>query len=348
MPYSYEKLLAFSEAVMCRAGLSDEESRIFSDSLLNAELRGIGSHGLTRLATYAKRVEQGLVAGHTEPEILQDSGAVLRIEGKNAMGSCVGAKVMNLLIDRAAQYGTAFAAVCGGNHFGYAAYFTEMAARQGMLGLAVANGPAAIPPTGGTTPLLGTNPVAISIPAGGRRPITLDMATSAVARGKVALARKNGTSIPLGWGVDSHGKPTTDPNAVLDGGSMLPMAGPKGYGIALIVEILCSCLSGAMNGQTLGSFYDFSRTQDTGFAFGVIDLGKITDPEVFGARMDALCDSVKASSRAEGVDEIFLPGEIESRRADRTKETGITLSAAVEKELREVAAHYAVEFPEEN
>lgn len=204
MRYHAEALKNFSIQVMSRCGLSREESEIFSDSLIRADLRGISSHGLTRLTAYARRVELGLVAGHVTPEITRDGGGVIAVDGKNGMGAYVGRWTMDACVRRAREQGGCFAAVAHGNHFGYAAYFTEYAARQGMLGLAIANGPPAMPPTGGKTPLLGTNPLAVSLPTGDPdRPLTLDMATSAVARGKVTLAKKNGQSIPLGWGVDS-------------------------------------------------------------------------------------------------------------------------------------------------
>lgn len=280
MRYDAEALKEFSIQIMRRCGLSREESEIFSDSLIRADLRGISSHGLTRLTAYARRVELGLVSGHVTPEITRDGGGVIAVDGKNGMGAYVGRWTMEACVRRARKQGGCFAAVAHGNHFGYAAYFTEYAARQGMLGLAIANGPPPMPPTGGKTPLLGTNPLAVSLPTGDPdRPLTLDMATSAAARGKVTLAKKNGQSIPLGWGVDSQGNPTTDPEAVLSGGAMLPMGGPKGYAISLIIDVLCSCITGSADGQTMGSFYDFTRTQNSGYCFAALDLSRMVEPE---------------------------------------------------------------------
>lgn len=344
MRYSVDNLLKFTKEVMIKAGLSEEESEIFSDSLISAELRGVKSHGLTRLSTYARRVEEGLVANHTEPEIINDGGSVLLIDGKNTMGAYAGTKAMRLCIERAKIHGTSFATVFNGNHFGCASYFTLLAAKNDMIGFAMANGPSAIPPTGGTKALLGTNPISISIPAGKYEPLVLDMATSAVARGKVALAKKNGESIPYGWGINSKGQPTTNPSDILDGGSMLPMGGAKGYGIALIVEILASCLSGALNGQTMGSFYDFSRTQNSGYAFGAIDISKIVNMDSFKENVDALFDSMKDCPKAEGVDSIKIPGEIENEKEAVAKNDGIELSEAVETELKKAAEHYGIEF----
>ena len=338
-------LQKFAFQVMSRAGLSEKESAVFSDSLIKADMRGISSHGMTRLTTYAKRVEDGLVAGHVTPEIVKDSLGVIVVDGKNGMGAYVGAWTMERCMERAKMYGNCFAAVSGGNHFGYAAYFTELAACRGMLGLAIANGPPALPPTGGAKPLLGTNPLAVSLPTGGD-PLTLDMATSAVARGKVTLARKNGQAIPLGWGVDKDGNPATDPAAVLDGGAMLPVGGPKGYAISLIIDILCSCISGACCGQKMGSFYDFSRSQNSGFCFAAIDLSRMVDPALWKQRLLPLLMSVTDSPRQAGVDRIFLPGQPEQERAVRAGQEGLTLSSAVEAELRALAEHYKVPFPQ--
>ena len=318
MRYDAEALKEFSIQIMCRCGLSREESEIFSDSLIRADLRGISSHGLTRLTAYARRVELGLVSGHVTPEITRDGGGVIAVDGKNGMGAYVGRWTMEACVRRAREQGGCFAAVAHGNHFGYAAYFTEYAARQGMLGLAIANGPPAMPPTGGKTPLLGTNPLAVSLPTGDPdRPLTLDMATSAAARGKVTLAKKNGQSIPLGWGVDSQGNPTTDPEAVLSGGAMLPMGGPKGYAISLIIDVLCSCITGSADGQTMGSFYDFTRTQNSGYCFAALDLSRMVEPEVWSQRVQALLDTMRACPRQPGVEAIQIPGQPEQEKQEQ-------------------------------
>ena len=329
MRYDAEALKKFSIQIMRRCGLSREESEIFSDSLIRADLRGISSHGLTRLTAYARRVELGLVSGHVTPEITRDGGGVIAVDGKNGMGAYVGRWTMEACVRRAREQGGCFAAVAHGNHFGYAAYFTEYAARQGMLGLAIANGPPAMPPTGGKTPLLGTNPLAVSLPTGDPdRPLTLDMATSAAARGKVTLAKKNGQSIPLGWGVDSQGNPTTDPEAVLSGGAMLPMGGPKGYAISLIIDVLCSCITGSADGQTMGSFYDFTRTQNSGYCFAALDLSRMVEPEVWSQRVQALLDTMRACPRQPGVEAIQIPGQPEQEKQERNLREGIARGGA--------------------
>ena len=344
--YSLAALQKFAEQVMMKAGLSEEASLVFADSLLKAEGRGVKSHGLTRLSTYAKRVELGLVAGDVRPVIEEDGTTILKVDGRNGQGSWIGACVMDMCIERAEKYGSCFASVGGGNHCGYAAFFTERAAARGMIGLAIANGPVAVPPTGGIKALVGTNPISVSIPAGRYRPLILDMATTAVARGKVLLARKNGTEIPLGWGTDSQGRPTTDPNAVLNGGFMLPVGGPKGYAMSLIIDILVACLSNAFDCQRLGSLYDYTRTQNSGYAFAALNIGKIVDLDMFKAQVDAMFDEIKACPPAEGVKEIFVPGEIEFNNYERAVREGVTLSDAVLDDLKNTAEHFGVSFPE--
>ena len=342
MRYESEKLKSFCTAVMEAAGLNEEESRRFADSLVNADLRGVGSHGVTRLKTYYQRLRDGLVDANAKPEIVSGAPSLLLVDGKNAMGVSSASYAMRECIERAKQTGACFAAVKGGNHFGYAAYFAEQAASAGMIGIAMANGPVAIPPIGGKAPILGTNPLAVVIPAGNALPLELDMATSVVARGKVKLAEKEGKPIPLGWGVDAGGNPTTDPAAVK---CVLPFGGAKGFGIGLIIEVLCSCLSGAKNSQTLGSFYDFSgKHQDSGFFVGALNIGAVLPMEQFAASIEALFASIKASPKADGVEEIFIPGEIELRRLEKGRQEGLSIPPAVLKELEELSAETGVPF----
>jgi len=336
-----KKLKDFTFKIMQKAGLDEESSRIFAESLVNADMRGIGSHGVTRLAAYARRIRDGLVSRNTEIKILRDGGSLLLIDGQNGMGAVTAFRTMELCVERAAKNGCCFAAVRGGNHFGYAGFFTEYAASKDMIGISMANGPAAIVPIGGAKPLLGTNPLSVSIPARRYPPMIFDIATSVVARGKVTLAKKEGRSIPDNWGVDIEGRPTTDPNKVY---AMLPFGGAKGYAISLIIEILCSCLSGALNGQNMGSFYDYTRTQQSGFFLGAINIGSIMPLDVFKDGVDELFDSIKNSPKAPDVSEIMIPGEIELNKYECALKEGIRLSETVVKELKALSDEYCIPF----
>lgn len=341
MLFDAKKLKDFTSSIMQKAGLDEESSRIFAESLVNADMRGIASHGLTRLTTYARRVRDGLVSRDSKIKIIKDGSSILLIDGQNGMGVVTAYRTMEICVERAAKNGCCFAAVRGGNHFGYAGYFTEYAASKDMIGISMANGPAAIVPTGGAKPLLGTNPLSISIPARRYPPMILDMSTSVVARGKVTLAKKEGRTIPNNWGVDIEGRPTTDPAKVY---AMLPFGGAKGYGISLIIEILCSCLSGALNGQTMGSFYDYTRIQESGFFLGAINISSIMPLDVFKDKVDELFDSIKNSPKAPGVSEIMIPGEIELIKYESSLKEGVQLSEAVIKELEALSIEYGVPF----
>lgn len=320
--YDSVKLKRFCSAVMQMTGLSAEESELFAESLVSADMRGVASHGVTRLTAYSRRVAERLVDPHARMTVIGDGGSLLLLDGNNAIGVTTAYRAMTLCIERAKENGLCFASVRGGNHFGYAAFYTELAAKNGMIGVAMSNAPAAMAPTGGKKAIIGTNPLSVAIPAKSHRPFVLDMATSVVARGKVTLAKKEGHSIPLGWGVDSDGKPTRDPARV---STVLPFGGVKGYAISIIIEVLCSCLSGAKDGLHIGSMYDYSGTrQDCGFFVGAIDYARIMPAEVFERKTAQLFETIKNSPCAEGCDEIYIPGEIEWRRMDEAREKGIS------------------------
>ncbi len=343
MKYNTEKLRQFSSSVMQAAGLRAGDADIFSDAIIYADMRGIGSHGISRLRTYSKRVSTGVINAQAAPVIVQDAGAALLIDGNNGIGAAIAKQSMDMCIERAKKFGSCCAAVRNGVHFGTGAYYTEYAASQGMVGFAVSNSEAAVVPTGGAAPMLGTNPLSIAIPAGKRDPFVLDMATSIVARGKVVLAKKEGKSIPADWGVDKHGTPTADPDAILDGGAMLPFGGPKGYGISLAIDLICSCLAGAFNSrQTPGFWDDFEHPQNIGYFLFALDVGKFLPRDAFESKVDAMLDEFKACPTAPGVKEVMIPGEIEAEKYRGGVEAGVELSTAVVEDLVNVGKEYGI------
>lgn len=341
-----EELGNFAARILVEAGLTQTEAAVVSESLIEAERRGLGSHGMTRLRTYAKRVRAGVVKANVEPKIVNDSPTALAVDGGNGMGISVGLKVMQLCVERAHKYGCCFAAVNHGNHFGIGAFFTMYAAREGMIGLAMSNAPASMVPTGGKHPMLGTNPLSIAIPAGEYPPLVLDMATSTVAQGKVILAAKEGKdSIPNSWAVDENGVPTTDPQAALRG-AMLPFGGAKGYAIALIIDILCSALSGALNSTHIRSYWDnFEQPQELGYFMGVWNVESFLPLGRFRQRVDALFKEIKACPCAPGYDQVLIPGEIEYQLWQKSRSEGIELGPAVVDEMKKLGLQYNVRFP---
>jgi LDH2 family malate/lactate/ureidoglycolate dehydrogenase len=343
--FKSDQLKSFAQEILGKAGLSISESDIVAESLIEAELRGLGSHGLTRLRTYSKRVKTKVVSANVEPVILNSSKTALLVEGCNGMGASIGSKVMQICIDRAKEYGTCFATVNRGNHFGIAAYFTMQAARQNMIGIAMSNAPASVVPTGGKKPMLGTNPLSVAIPAGKYPPLVLDMACSVVAQGKVILAANEGKdSIPPGWAVDENGEMTTDPQTALRG-AMLPFGGPKGYAIAFIVDILCSVLSGALNSTRIRSYWNnFKEPQDLGYFFGALNIESFLDIDSFKNRMDSLFEEMKSCPPARGYDQVYIPGELEYLKCEEAKKSGIQLGVTVVEDLKKLGNEYGVHF----
>lgn len=340
-----DQLKAFTQEILKRAGLSISESTIVAESLIEAELRGLGSHGLTRLRTYSKRVKTKVVLANVEPKILNTSKTALLVDGSNGMGAAIGLKVMQLCIDRAKEYGTCFASVNRGNHFGIGAYFTMHAAKQNMIGIAMSNAPASVVPTGGKKPMLGTNPLSIAIPAGKYPPLVLDMACSVVAQGKVILAvNEKKDSIPPNWAVDENGDMTTDPQTALKG-AMLPFGGPKGYAIAFIVDILASALSGALNSTRIRSYWNnFEEPQDLGYFFGAFNIESFLDIDSFKNKMDDLFDEMRSCPPAKGYDRVYIPGELEYMKSEEAKKNGIQLGETVVDDLTKLGEEYGVHF----
>ena len=343
MKYQADTLERYCSKVMQAAGLSAEEAAVFSQSLLFADLRGIGSHGVTRLSTYSKRVSSGVIRSHVEPEILSDFGAAITVDAKDGVGAYTARKTVDWCMDRASKYGCCCATVNHATHFGSAAFYTEYAAKQNMICYVISNSEASVVPTGGAVPMLGTNPLSLAIPAGRHEPYVLDMATSVVARGKVVLAKKEGRPIPGDWGVDRNGAPTTNPDDILNGGAMLPFGGPKGYAISLMIDLMCSCLGGALNcRETPGFWDDFEHPQNIGYFICVIDPSKFMAFDTFTQRVDGMLDDFKACPTAPGVEEVMVPGEIEANKFKKNLAEGIELSEAVVRDLIETGARYGV------
>jgi len=344
MRYDYNVLKSFGAQVMVKAGLEAEEADLFMDNLLYADSRGVGSHGISRLINYSKRVRCGVITGGANIEVVSEAPSALVIDGHNAIGAKIGRQAMDLCIAKAKETGCCTATVRGANHFGVASFYTKYAAEQGLIAFVVSNSEAAVAPIGGAKAMLGTNPLGIAVPAKRNDAFDLDMATSVVARGKVVLAQKEGKQIPLGWAVDKNGANTTDPDAVLDGGFMLPFGGPKGYAISLFIDMMCSCLGGADNCRTTSHFWtDYETPQNIGYFIFVVDPSKFLPQEQFLDRVDTMMEEFKACPTAPGVDRVYIPGEIEANKTRTSMEQGIELSDAVVEELRRVGKEYGVE-----
>ncbi len=341
-----EKLKVFVEDVMTAAGMKREKAAEFADSLVFADMRGVSSHGVTRLGVYYNRIRLGQVDPLAEPELLSARPAMLHYDGHNGMGVPCAMEAMRECVARAKLSGACFAAVKGSNHFGCAGYYTKYAAEQGMIGVAMADANAIVAPTGSRQPMLGTNPFSISIPAYGKEPFLLDMATSVVANGKIKLAAKEGREIPEGWGMDAEGNVTTDPNQVK---FLMPFGGYKGYGVSMAIDLLAGVLAEAENSRTMGSFWKVGdgKVQGTGFFLGVFDPAAVTDPLDFQKRVAAYVDEMKSAALANGSEEVLVAGEPEQRKYEAALRDGIRISDVVAEELRKTGEEAGVPFSAE-
>ncbi|MDC3417580.1 Ldh family oxidoreductase [Aquibacillus salsiterrae] len=342
--FDWQKLQQFCCDIFVKAGVADEKAKIVAESLIQADLRGVDSHGVVRTSIYMKRIEQSMIDPHAEVAIEKENDVSALLNGNNNFGSVVGSKALQLAITKAKKQGVAIVGVRGSNHFGTGAYYALKAIEQNMILVVMSNASQTMPPTGGVRPFIGTNPLAVGIPAGNHRPYLLDMATSVVARGKIIVASQKGESIPLGWAIDKEGNPTTDANEALEG-SVLPLGGPKGYGISMFIDIFSGVLTGAGFGKYVNNMYEnWEKPQNVGHFFIALDINRFMNIKQFKQRMDLYIDDIKAEPKANGVDEILIPGELEFRREIERKKNGILLPEKVVSELKEIGSRYGLEI----
>lgn len=331
-----DDLRRFVAEVLVAAGLLPGDADIVADSLVVAEMRGLASHGVARVAIYVQRLELGLVNARPRMRYLREEGAAALLDADNGPGQPAAMAAMTKAIELARGAGLGACAVRHSNHCGALAYYTQRAAAQGMIGFAATNANVNVAPWGGREAVLGTNPISAAVPTPGEVPFVLDMSTSAIARGKIIMAAKVGTPIPEGWALDGEGRPTRDAQAALRG-VLLPAAGPKGYGLAVLVDVLCGVLAGSAFGRQIGALYDeLDRPQRVGHFMMAIDIGRFVELPAFLEAMGALIAGLKASAPAEGFEEVLLPGEPEARAEARARRAGVLIPTAVYQELQDV------------
>ncbi len=346
MKINVQKLESFTSDVLFNAGITKEEADIFAKALIHADSRGIGSHGISRLGIYSKRISAKVIKSGEELEIINETPSTYYFNAKAGVGVKMGRDMMDKCIEKAKQSGCCFAVAKGGTHWGALSFYTKYAASKGMIALVSCNAEAGVVPFGGFKPMLGTNPISVALPAKEHKPVCLDMATSMAARGKIVLAQKEGRKIPTTWANGKDGKPTDDPNEALEAKMLLPFGGYKGYGIGLIIDMLCCCLAGAGDSRHTNSFWkDFEHPQNLGYQMAVIDVSKFLPLDEFCRRTDKMIEEFKAVPTAPGTDEVLIPGEIEDRKEEAAQKEGIELSDVLINELKQVGAEYGVEFP---
>jgi LDH2 family malate/lactate/ureidoglycolate dehydrogenase len=342
--YAKENLENLVAQLAAGMGVPADDAAHFAEVLVDADLHGVSTHGVSRLNIYLRRIDAGLIDAKAALREDRRRGAILALDAGNGLGQIQARKALDMLTPLARENGVAAATIRHSQHFGALSWYCNYAARQKMVLLAMTNCEPAMSPEGGYEAFFGTNPIAASFPTGRGFPVKIDLATSTVARGNIIAAQKKGVAIPEGWALDREGKPTTDASEALLG-TVLTMAGHKGYALALMVEMFSGVLSGAAIGPDVGSMYkDMDRKQDVGHFFCLFDVSAFLDYDEYLRRVDATIDHIKAAKKRPGVEEILVPGERSARQARVNDAEGIPLSNETVAELEQWCMRLNVAF----
>ena len=354
--FSAAQLKNFSAAVFMHFGISKTDAEQAADVLARSDLRGIDSHGVARLHTYFDMLELRRINPKPNIKIIREKDSVASVDGDNGLGLVVGPKANEIAMDKAERHGSGWVSVCNTNHFGIAGYYPLKALERDLIGWAMTNSTKLVAPLWGAERMLGTNPIAIAFPGYNEPPIVIDMATSAVAYGKIEIALRKKTKVPKGWIVDKQGRDTSNPQDMIDGGAQLPlgsereMGGHKGYGLASMVDILCCVLSGANWGPFAPPFAlrqeipARSVGKGIGHFFGALQIDGFIDKLEFKKQIDDWIHVFRKTKPAPGTNGPLIPGDPEREAEEiRTKE-GIPLIKPVVDYLLDISRKTGIPF----
>jgi LDH2 family malate/lactate/ureidoglycolate dehydrogenase len=319
--------------------MSNADSEMGADVLATTDAWGVFTHGTKSLAGYLRRLKAGGLRAQGKPRVIAEGGGWATVDGDASLGMVTSVFAMRTAIAKARQQGIAYVGVRNSCHFGAAGYYAWLAAREGLIGLAMANDIPSVAAPGSRGAVTGSNPLAYAVPAGKHRPMLLDISTATVAGGKVYAAKARGESIPNNWIIDATGQPTTDLSGFPHSCALLPMSGHKGYGLSLLIETLSGILSGAAVTWGVRSWSHDDATRHTlhGAAFLAIDVKCVLPEEQFTRKVEALIDEIHHAPRADGVERLLVPGELEWERYDRAMKEGIHLPGDVVENLKAAA-----------
>ncbi|KAM0219044.1 hypothetical protein ACHAQI_001368 [Fusarium lateritium] len=328
IPISASEAERFVKDVLKGNGIPDDNASIIARCLVAADLRGVDTHGMNRIPSYMERIRQGVLNTTAQPILTQVTPAVAQVDGQNGFGFVAAHQGMAAAIESARIFGIGMASIKHSNHFGMSAWIVQQALDADMMSLVFTNSSPALPAFGGKSKLMGVSPIACGAPGKGlMENFILDMAPSVAARGKIYKAKRRGEKIPLDWALDAEGRPTDDPEAAL-GGVMLPMGGPKGSALSIMMDVFSGVLSGsAFAGHVTGP-YDPSKPSDVGHFLVAIKPDLFMSLDEFRERMQYLYERVVGSEKAAGVDRIYFPGELEQLNQKEREKSGIPLVQA--------------------
>lgn len=337
-------LTNFVTRILNAAGAAQANAQQVANSLVSSNLAGHDSHGVVRVTQYLNTISAGDLDPTAQPAVTQETAVTAMVDARHGFGQIAAHLAMEVTIKKAQASGLAATGLFNCNHVGRLGEWVQMAADTGLIGLAFCNGGrpgGLVAPFGGAGRFLGTNPIAAAVPVAGRPPVVIDFATSIAPEGKVRVARNKGETLPEGWILDSAGHPTTNPSDLYAGGMLLPMAGHKGYGLSLLVELL----GGILTGQSCPGLPDYAVLKN-GVLFIVLSLEAFRPPEEVLAEGANFCNHLKAVPPAPGFDEVLLPGEPEQRTARQRRAQGIPIDETTWRQLTEAAAELGVSVPQ--
>jgi len=356
----FQKLISFCTETLEELGVPNEDARITAEVLVEADLRGINSHGVARMSRYVTGIQQGMMHPKPNPKTVLETQSTATIDADAGLGQPISHRAMQLAIKKAREHSLGFVAVRNSNHFGIAGYYAMMALKEDMIGICTTNSEVLVVPTFARNAVLGTNPIAIAVPTGKERPYVLDMSTATVTRGKLEVYARLEKTIPLSWATDENGIATDNPAQVLQniikrsGGGLLPLGGAeeetsghKGYGLALAVEIFSAVLPGALYANKVYPKDPSGKPLPSGIGhfFGAMRIDAFRPKEQFKQDMDELIRILKNAPKVRGADRIYIHGEKEYEETEKNTKHGITLNPKVVQDLRKTAKKVGVPDP---
>ncbi|KAF4580861.1 alcohol dehydrogenase [Ophiocordyceps camponoti-floridani] len=338
-----DDMIRLVDQVLQAHGTPSDKAALVARCLVAADIRGVDSHGASRLPSYVRRIRSGVLDPAASPIVETVTPAAVRVDGANGFGFVAAHAAMNAAISAARVYGIGIASVRRSNHYGMAAWIVRQALDEGMMSLVFTNSSPAMAPFGGRSRLLGVSPMACGAPGRDGDDFILDMAPSVVARGKIHTALRRGESIPSDWALDAQGNPTSDPAAALDGGVMLPVGGPKGSALAIMMDVFSGVLSGSAFAGDVTGPYDPSRPANVGHFLVAIRPDLFMPLDEFRDRMRILYERVVGAEPVPGLDRVYFPGEREQLMQRERERSGVPLVGAEVEALNREAAEVSVE-----
>lgn len=356
MNFTLDQLLTFTKNILLKIGCSEKDADIAAEVLLSADLRGVDSHGVARLSGYIRLWEAGRINAQPNIKVVYETPSTAVVDGDGGLGLVVAPFAMQVAIEKAKTAGTGWVSVKNSNHYGIAGIHAMQALQHDMIGISLTNASPLVSPTFSAERLLGTNPIAVAIPAKHQPPFIADMATTTAANGKLEILQRKGEEAPVGWIQDKEGLPTTSAYGVKDGGALLPLGGNrehgshKGYALGAIVDILSAVLSGANYGPWVPPFVAFLQPdpnpvgEGIGHFFGAMRVDAFRPAEEFKANMDNWIERFRQAKTTPGNEKVLIPGDPERELEAERRANGIPLIKPVEDDLRALGEKLGVEF----